>query len=404
MNKRWVFRLSSFFKSNRSGTYFLLGSLVLLGIVEVLIHHSDDEVSSYSRLLRYTTLFIFFITVYFFVVKYKKVLIANVVLVVLLFLGVEITCFFLLGMPSAEKKDFSVPLLPEDHIGRQVGTVLYSDSVYHSVLYKNDQLVYDVTYSIDGFHKRITPDHDSLKKQYALFFGCSIAFGEGLNDNETFPYFFQQNSKDFNAYNFASSGYGANHMLAKLEYQDLSKQVKEKEGYAFYVFFWDHIYRTIGSMNRYCDWLYNAPYYEISDGQLIRNKSFKDGRYVLSKLYQYLYQLNTVKYFQVDFPLMLSDRHFNLVTEIILSSKKKYKEQFGNDNFVLVLYPSYKGYTDEEFKRFQYFLEMKKIRYIDLSTLIEYGESYTLGGDPHPNANTNNLVSNALISNSSLDK
>ena len=69
-----------------------------------------------------------------------------------------------------------------------------------------------------------------------------------------------------------------------MEYQNLSENIVEKNGVAFYIFFWDHIYRTIGAMDRYCDWVSNAPYYTFEDSKLIRKKTFKDGRYILSKI------------------------------------------------------------------------------------------------------------------------
>jgi hypothetical protein len=300
-------------------------------------------------------------------------------------------------MPSAYKKDFALPLLPEDHVARNIGSVPYADSVYSAVLVKNGQTVYNVKNSIDHNWKRITPDHDSTKKSYAVFFGCSIAFGTGLEDNQTLPYYFQQESGKYNAYNFAYPGYGTNHMLARLEYQNISKQVAEKKGVVFYVFFWDHIYRAIGTMDRYTDWLQNAPYYTMQNGKLIRKKMFKDGRYYLSKFYELLYQSNIIKYFKIDFPLSLGDRHYDLVTEMIKESKVKCAQQLGNDNFYVVFYPSYKQDKQKEMDRFKEYLTKKNINYIDLSDFIEYQAKYTLGGDPHPNANTNKMIAKEIL-------
>src|SRR5690606_27914837 len=140
-------------------------------------------------------------------------------------------------------------------------------------------------YHIDSYNKRITPDFDSTKSEYALFFGCSIGFGYGLDDNQTLPYFVQKQS-GANAYNFCVSGTGTNHMLAQLQARDLSKQVREKEGTAYYIFFWDHIRRSIGSMNRYAQWLHYTPYYQFEGKKLVRNKMFTNGRPCISYLYE----------------------------------------------------------------------------------------------------------------------
>jgi hypothetical protein len=230
-----------------------------------------------------------------------------------------------------------------------------------------------------------------------LFFGCSIGFGFGLEDDQTLAYQVQEQSKNTNSYNFCISATGTNHMLAQFQYRDLSKQVAEKDGCGYYIFFWDHIYRAIGTMHRYTEWLHLAPYYEMKDGKLVRNKSFKDGRAFISGMYERLYQTNIVKYFEADLPLKLNESHFDLVSEMVLETKKEYEKQFGNDKFYLVFYPNYVAYTPEEMRIFQSYLTKKKIKFIDLSKVITYQGKYTLGGDSHPNAETNKLIANYLL-------
>jgi len=95
--------------------------------------------------------------------------------------------------------------------------------------------------------------------------------------------------------------------------------------------------------------------------------------------------------------LKLNDRHFDLVTEMILESKKAYEKQFGNDQFYLVFYPNYVVYTPEEMRIFKSYLTKKKIKFIDLSKVIIYQGKYTLGGDSHPNAETNKLIAKILL-------
>jgi hypothetical protein len=330
-------------------------------------------------------------------VQSKKIILANIFLLFDLILLVEIICFFLLGLPSCFKKDFSPPKVTEDHIAKHAGSVPYADSVYSALLVKQNDTVYNVKYSIDHFHKRITPGHDSSKKNHSIFFGCSIAFGVGLNDDQTLAYRFQQESDQFNSYNYGLSGHGPNNMLARLKYQNLSKQVVEKNGVAFYIFFFDHIYRSIGTMSRYSEWVFNEPYYTMENDELVRKKGFKDGRPIISKIYELIYQTNIVKYFKLDFPLRLNKNHFDLVCEMIKESKKEYQKQFGNNNFYCVMYPSHVNWTPEDFKSFKDCLTKKGIDYIDLTQYIDYSYKYTLGGDPHPNANTNQLLAKELM-------
>ena len=393
-----VNKFKVFVKSNKRTFIVLLLALISLFCYNVTKNGIGDEIFAWVRLWKYTSLLLLLFTFYLLFLKGKRVILANLTLVALLLLIVETVLFFVLGMPSAFKKDFSIPDLPEDHIARQVGTAYYPDSVYHDVKVVGDNdTVFDVHYSIDHMNKRITPGFDSSKTDYALFFGCSIGFGFGLEDDQTLAYQVQKQSPNTNSYNFCISATGTNHMLAQLQYRDLSKQVAEKDGCGYYIFFWDHIYRAIGTMHRYTEWLHLAPYYEMKDGKLLRNKSFKDGRPFISGMYERLYQTNIVKYFEADLPLKLNETHFDLVTEMVLETKKEYEKQFGNDKFYLVFYPNYVAYTPEEMRIFKSYLTKKKIKFIDLSKVITYQGKYTLGGDSHPNAETNKLIANYLL-------
>lgn len=391
-------KFKSFVKANKRTCIVLILAVISLFCYNVTKNGIGDEIFGWLRFWKYATLLVILTTFYLLFLKGKRVILANLTLIALLLFLVETILFFVLGMPSAFKKDFSIPDLPENHIARQVGMTYYPDSVYHDVkVIGNNDTVFDVQYSIDHMNKRITPDFDSSKTNYALFFGCSIGFGFGLEDNQTLAYQVQEQAPNTNSYNFCISATGTNHMLAQFQYRDLSKQVAEKDGCGYYIFFWDHIYRAIGTMHRYTEWLHLAPYYEMKDGKLVRNKLFKDGRPFVSGWYERLYQTNIVKYFEADLPLKLNETHFDLVTEMVLETKKAYEKQFGNDKFYLVFYPNYVAYTPEEMRIFKSYLTKKKIKFIDLSHTIKYYGKYTLGGDSHPNAETNKLMAKYLL-------
>ncbi|WP_343604979.1 hypothetical protein [Fluviicola sp.] len=390
-------RFKSFVKANKRTFLVLLAGIISLFCFNVTKNGIGPEIFGWLRLWKYVSLLLLLICFYILFLKGKKVILANLTLVALLVLLLETILFFVLGMPSAFKKDFSVPDLPENHIARQVGMTYYADSVYHDIKVNGTDTVFDVHYSIDHMNKRITPGFDSTKKNYALFFGCSIGFGYGLEDDQTLAYQVQQQGESTNSYNFAISGTGTNHMLAEIQYRDLSKQVTEKDGCGYYIFFWDHIYRAIGTMHRYTEWLHLAPYYKMENGKLIRHKLFKDGRPFISSMYERLYQTNIVKYFEADLPLKLNDSHYDLVTEMVLETKKNYEKQFGNDKFYLVIYPNYVAYTPEQMQIFKSYLKKKKIKFIDLSQKIVYQGKYTLPGDAHPNAEMNELMAKYLL-------
>ena len=381
-----------------SKLYLFIGlNCINIIIVNYFRNIQDFEIPPWLRLWTYLSLISLSIGIYILFIKKKKIILSNLTLVWLLLLVLETILFFVLGMPLALKKNFVLPELPSNHIATKLGSVMYADSTIHKVLVNGNDTVFNVHYTVDQFHKRVTPDYDSLKKEYALFFGCSIAFGEGLEDNQTFAYQIQQKSKRYNSYNFSCSSTGSNYMLALLQNISLKPQVREEKGKAFYIFFWDHMYRSIGAMDRYTSWMNMSPYYYLKNGKIVRKKMFKDGRPIISTIYENIYQSNIVKYFQLDFPLSLNDTHFDLVTEMIAESKRCYEKQFGNDEFYVVLYPNYVEYTEEQLNTFKRFLKKKDIKFVDLTKVINYNVRYTLGGDPHPNANTNKLLSNSLL-------
>ncbi|MEN9640436.1 MAG: hypothetical protein RLZZ262_2305 [Bacteroidota bacterium] len=368
-----------------------------LGAVLFVYFHSVEKVTSNDRLIRYIAVVILSFYAAAFAMRKKWIVATNLIILFILVLGVEIFCYFSLGRPGAKFKDFSVPALPDDHISRLVGSMPEPDSIYTECKVADGDTFFDVRYTMDSYRKRFTPGHDSSRSEYAAFFGCSIAFGFGVEDTATFPYYFQQLSQRCNAYNFATSSHGTNHVLAKLQNLPLKTQVREQKGMGVYVFFWDHVYRSLGTMARHTDWLHLAPNYELKDGRVVRNKLFKDGRPIRSALYEWLYQDNIVKKFELDFPLALGDSHLELVTEMIAESKRAYAQQFGNDEFIVLIYPNYIGFKPEDFATFKAKLKAKGIRFVDLSTWLNYGGEHTLKGDAHPSPATHKMIAGEFI-------
>ena len=77
--------------------------------------------------------------------------------------------------------------------------------------------VYDVAYLIgeDGF--RITALNNSSARIHINFFGCSLTFGEGLNDDQTLPHFLHAIDNSISVKNFGWHGYGVHQALRILE-------------------------------------------------------------------------------------------------------------------------------------------------------------------------------------------
>jgi len=82
-----------------------------------------------------------------------------------------------------------------------------------------DETIYDVTYTIESDHSRLAPtDAKSSKPGIAVnFFGGSFMFGEGLNDDQTIPYFFTRFVPGATVKNYGFHGHGVHNSLKLLD-------------------------------------------------------------------------------------------------------------------------------------------------------------------------------------------
>jgi predicted small secreted protein len=198
--------------------------------------------------------------------------------------------------------------------------------------------IYNVKYTTNSYSKRYTPTIDGPVSKYALFFGGSFTFGEGVNDTETLPYFFQKSANNYKSYNFGYSGYGTQQMLANLTENNIKPQIEESEGLAVYVFISDHIRRNIGAMSFYSSWGYNHPYYYDNGKKLVHQKTFKTGRsQYINICFNFLSRSSILKFFNIDiYPPFINKN--KLTARMINESFTAYKNQFKNDNFTVLVY------------------------------------------------------------------
>lgn len=339
-----------------------------------------------------------------FLIQKKKIILVNVaILLLLVFLG-ELTCYFVLGMPYKQQKNYESPKLEADHIGKHLGHVPWADSVWHDVKIVDDNTIFDTYYTVDSLNRRVTSGYDSSKDKYAVFFGCSIGYGFGLKDNQTIPYYVQQNTLSYNSYNYAFTGWGMHHMLARMEHKDLSKEIKEKEGVGVYIFLWSHIRRAIGDMRIYTGWGHTMPYYYLADGEVIRDGNFAEGRWLTSRFYEYLEKSYVWDYFQVNLPTETREDHMILAAEIIKKAKNTYEKQFSNDNFYVVIHPTdWTEFTPEKNEQFKEILKERGIDYLDYSQKIILDNEHIIVGDGHPNEKSNQKFAKLLIKDLKLN-
>lgn len=260
----------------------------------------------------------------------------------------------------------------------------------------NQQLLYDVQYSFDEYHRRITPVRQSKsRKRFLLFFGGSFAFGEGVNDTETFPFYVGDQLPEYRPYNYAFHGYGPQAMLAMLEDDIIRKNVLEREGMLVYEYVVDlHVERAIGRMNVYTGWGANMPYYRFdSSRELQRQGNFTSGRPWLAFWYPLLARSQIVQYFDFNFPPRLTASHYKLTAAILSKARDLFRAQFQSDAFYVLIYPN----TANQVRIIPY-LEQMNLRYLNYSDLFEPDAlEYHIEGDGHPSPKANSTLATRFV-------
>ena len=259
---------------------------------------------------------------------------------------------------------------------------------------KDGKIIYSINYSSDDNSLRITPlDTTKSRTKYAQFYGCSMTFGEGVQSNETMPYFFGEYDSTYRPYNFAYSGYGPHQMLARLETENAKKIVKENTGIGFYIYINDHVNRVLGTMTNYG---YNggqAPYYYQVDGQLKHDGLFSEGRKLRSWIFEQLLKSNILKLFKIGYPFKITEQDYELTAEVMSEASRQYQKQFGNDDFYVIIYP-----TTIDSSLIISLLKQKGVKVLDYSKLFNPLEKgYAIPDDEHPTALANEILIKQLV-------
>ena len=254
--------------------------------------------------------------------------------------------------------------------------------------------IYKVTYSTDEHSRRITPVQSVEKpNKFILFFGCSFTFGEGVQDDETLPFFVGQLASRYRPYNYGVNGYGPQQMVAKLQQGDIRAEINEPEGILVYTFIDDHIHRVIGSQHVAQNWGRYMPYYALdSVGNLERRGDFVSARPGLALLFWLLKNSEIARYFEVGVPHRINDQDFNLTAKIFAESRSAFSQLFSGERFFVLIFPG-----SSWGKRLIPYLEKDGVQYLDYSNLFDPAQTdLHIEQDPHPTPKAYHMVAERL--------
>lgn len=264
---------------------------------------------------------------------------------------------------------------------------------FHHVKQVAGATIYDVWYHADLHRRRLVPDKNPKEhRYYAVFFGDSNMFGEGLYDGQTIPALFSQKLPTFHSYNYAFRGYGTQHVFARLNRGFSPEELEEKSGIGFYIFFDFHIHRVLGSLSITSWSLGEMPYYTLStEGHPEAHGTFREVFPWRTKIFWYLSQSNIIRYFGLDWPLWVSKGDMALVCALLKESKAKFESMHPKNRFYLVLagksglFPRVKTEC----------LDAEKIPYFELAPMAD--QKLILYPDFHYNAVGAQWVSDQLV-------
>jgi len=107
--------------------------------------------------------------------------------------------------------------------------------------------IYEATYSIDANRLRVTPGGSAERDGTVLFFGGSFVFGEGVDEDQTTPYYFSKfTDHRYRVLNFGFQGYGTHQMLRTLELGLPDPLIEGRVVRAIYMMIEDHVRRVSG--------------------------------------------------------------------------------------------------------------------------------------------------------------
>jgi hypothetical protein len=226
-----------------------------------------------------------------------------------------------------------------------------------------------ITYHIDSLSRRITPfNNQRAVGKYALFLGCSFTYGEAVADTSTIPYYFGQ-ATGFRPYNYGVSGYSPAHMIALQQSVNMRNEIAEKDGIAIYTYIEDHLARVAPSTK----WIYNSngywPY--VNPKTVAVEGTYGEKHPISLQLINGMYKSNIVNLFNINFPRRYSTEQYEQFVTIVKKSAQLYRNQFGNDNFYVVIFPAYPMAPE-----LRQLFQRAQLKVIDYSTLLSWKTTF----------------------------
>lgn len=193
-------------------------------------------------------------------------------------------------------------------------------------------------FSINSIKKDIRePSGLCYKKNPIIIYGCSVAYGFGLDKEQTFSYKLSEYTKR-PVYNFGAPSRGLQHALFLLQNDE---KIDVDPDFVFYVFINDHTRRMFVDCNRVDNVKYLT--YKIENGKLKMNTN----KYALTER---LYLFNSIKNgIYYSFRTIFDKKIYEMTKLYFLAIKNEVSIKYPKAEFIVIDYDnSYRNYLTEE--------------------------------------------------------
>lgn len=244
--------------------------------------------------------------------------------------------------PYVELRDLKGQRIDYSELGANIDTQVSQCPMTvrsRETLIPSRQVLFDITYRLDEQCRRKGNLLRPQARQFILFFGDSITFGQGVRDDETFASLIGQRWPEVETYNYGIVSRGPNGTLEVLDREPSRLAgIGQPSGLAVYYFINSHMDRVncpTSCMNEN-SYVYSQPYYVLrSSGQVELKGTFEGDRGLINFLYWPLAHSAIRLYWNLDFP-RYTDRHYNLFVAIMSAMRQRVQSHLNLSDFVFV--------------------------------------------------------------------
>ena len=239
-----------------------------------------------------------------------------------------------------------------------------------------EQLVYDVSGRTDAAGRRLTPCTAKAGDEtpVAAFFGCSMTFGQGVQDDETLPARFCAHAPDWQAVNYGVYGYGPQHMWLQICKNGALREFSGRRGVVVYSFMDHHLERLVGTPSVLSSWtLFSLPWLESESGRIVHRGTFRDRSLIQDFYFRYVRRAHLTRFIENRLPSPKpvkgqQDAAMDLFVRLIVECDQAAKEQAPGLTFCCLVLPTCGGpWREEVLQR----LEAAGVRVLDYEHLFE---------------------------------